>query len=138
MSEHPRVGLGVAIRRDGKILLHKRKGKHAGGVWAFPGGHLEMWESFRDCAIREVAEETGPEIKTTEPKFWTAVNSCYTDEGLHYVVVLMVCDWISGEAQIMEPDKCECWEWFGWDELPDPLILALNEVKQSDNNPWEI
>lgn len=33
---------------------------------AFPGGHLEEGESFRDCAIRETSEELGVDIKNIE------------------------------------------------------------------------
>lgn len=48
---------GVAFRVvDGKteILLIERN-----GVWDLPKGKLEAGESIPDCAIREVAEETG-------------------------------------------------------------------------------
>lgn len=61
-AQHPKVGIGVMIFRDGEILLGKRKGSHGDGEYAFPGGHLEYMESFSDCARREVREECGIEI----------------------------------------------------------------------------
>ncbi len=55
----PKVGVGVMILKDGKVLLGKRKGSHGQGEYAFPGGHLEHMESFADCAKREVADTSG-------------------------------------------------------------------------------
>lgn len=56
----PRVGVGVfVINEKGHILLGKRTGSHGAGTLALPGGHLELHESFFDCAAREVYEETG-------------------------------------------------------------------------------
>ncbi len=59
----PKVGIGVMILKDGKVLLGKRKGSHGAGQYAFPGGHLEYMESFEDCARRETREECGIEIQ---------------------------------------------------------------------------
>ncbi|TKY84730.1 hypothetical protein EX895_005810 [Sporisorium graminicola] len=56
----PRVGVGVfVINEKGHVLIGKRTGSHGAGTLALPGGHLELHESFSDCAAREVFEETG-------------------------------------------------------------------------------
>jgi len=131
----PRVGVCLCVRRDNKVLLHKRKGTHAGGTWAFSGGHLEKWETWEKCALREHLEEAG-DMKVTPPKFWTAVNTMFREEGRHYVVICMMSDWISGEARVMEPDKCECWEWYSWNNLPSPLMQGLQILKNQEKNPF--
>jgi 8-oxo-dGTP diphosphatase len=61
-DSRPKVGVGVMVLKNGKVLIGKRKGAHGAGEWAWPGGHLEYMESFEDCARREVMEETGIEI----------------------------------------------------------------------------
>ncbi|CDR88356.1 uncharacterized protein SPSC_04183 [Sporisorium scitamineum] len=56
----PRVGVAVfVINEKGHVLIGKRTGSHGAGTLALPGGHLELHESFYDCAAREVYEETG-------------------------------------------------------------------------------
>jgi 8-oxo-dGTP pyrophosphatase MutT (NUDIX family) len=40
------------------LIFHKKLGK-----WMVPGGHVEPSENPQECAIREVKEETGIEIK---------------------------------------------------------------------------
>jgi len=61
-SERPFVGVGVAIVRDGQILLVKRRNEPGKGLWAVPGGKVEYGETLRDAAAREVKEETGLDV----------------------------------------------------------------------------
>lgn len=136
MSDFPKIGISTIVRREGKILLHKRLSSHAYGKWSPPGGHLEMFEGLVHCAVREMQEEAGP-LVTTQPEFWTVTNTMYREENKHYVVLFFVCDWISGEAQVMEPQKCEVWGWYSWDELPAPLIIGMQYLKDNDLNPHE-
>lgn len=125
----PKVGVGVIIRKNGKILIGKRKGNHGGGYWAFPGGHLEMNETIEDCARREVLEETGLNISNLKKSIFT--NDIFPESGKHYVTVYMVADYKGGEVKIMEPQKCESWDWFNMDNLPNPLFIPLqNFIKE--------
>ena len=56
----PRVGVAVfVINEKGHVLVGKRIGSHGAGTLALPGGHLELHESFHECAARETFEETG-------------------------------------------------------------------------------
>mgnify|MGYP001561298972 FL=1 len=41
----------------------------------------------------------------------------------------------TGEPELREPDACERWEWFTWDELPEPHFSAIDELKSGGFNP---
>jgi 8-oxo-dGTP diphosphatase len=43
--KRPKVGVGVIIKKDGKVLMGKRKNAHGDGTWSFTGGHLEFGEA---------------------------------------------------------------------------------------------
>jgi len=133
-DKRPRVGLGAIVIKDNKVLLHKRKAIHGCGTWCFPGGHLEFNESFKDCARRETLEEAGIEIKNI--KFATATNDFHKNEDKHYVTIFVTAEYESGEVRVMEPDKCEKWEWFSWDSLPSPLFLAVENLLKQGFNPF--
>ncbi len=36
-AQRPKVGLGIMVIKDGKVLMCKRKGAHGAGEWAWPG-----------------------------------------------------------------------------------------------------
>ncbi|MEW5317271.1 MAG: hypothetical protein WDW38_008582 [Sanguina aurantia] len=125
----PLVGVGVLIFKGTSVLIGKRKGSHGGGEWALPGGHLEMGETFEQCAAREVEEETG--IVLTKLRFETALNSIFST-SVHYVTVFMSADVDeSVTARLMEPNKCDGWEWRPWPCTPKPMFLPL-ELLLSD------
>ena len=118
-QEITKVGIGVMIFKDGKVLLGKRKSLHGQGEYAAPGGHLEYMESFEDCARREVREECGVEIKNL--KFLHVANiMVYAPK--HYINVSFTAEWASGESEVLEPEKLEGWAWYTIDNLPSPLF----------------
>lgn len=121
-AQKPKVGVGVMIFKDGKVLMTKRKGSHGAGEYSFPGGHLEYMESFEECAIREVREEAGIEIKNIKFQFVTNTKE-YTPK--HYVHIGLIADWAYGEPQTLEPEKAEEWKWYPLDELPNGKIFEL-------------
>jgi 8-oxo-dGTP diphosphatase len=121
--ENVRVGTGVLVIRDRKVLLGKRKGSHAAGLYSFPGGHLDFGENWVDCAKRELEEECGSQMKVEVRRFaplqpaYFITNDIMPQYNKHYVTIFMVADWISGEPLNMEPHKCEGWDWFSFEEL---------------------
>ncbi|MFQ5762328.1 MAG: NUDIX hydrolase [Candidatus Bathyarchaeia archaeon] len=58
----PLVGVGALVKKDNAVLLVKRKNDPGSGLWAIPGGLLELGETLEEAAVREVMEETNLRI----------------------------------------------------------------------------
>ena len=126
-----RVGVGVIVSvpgHKGQVYCGKRKGSHGAGTLALPGGHLEMYESWSDCAKREVKEEMN--IDLTDVQFAHVTNDPMRDEEKHYVTIFMMGTPVEGSGlpQNREPDKCEGWEAYTWEDLK-----SLNTQEGADN-----
>jgi len=80
-AQYPKVGVGVMILKDGKVLLGKRKNAHGEGQYANTGGHVEPMESLVDTAKRETMEEAG--IVITNVHFLCQQYERLCTEALH-------------------------------------------------------
>jgi 8-oxo-dGTP diphosphatase len=131
----PKVGVGVFLLKDDKILMFRRKGTHGEGSWTIMGGHLEMGESIVDCARREAEEESG--LKVTDVR----ELHCYTNdifEEKHYVTFYCVAEYRGAEEpSITEPESQSEMDWFSWDSLPQPLFFPLQNFLKLKINPFE-
>ncbi len=58
-AEVPVPGVGVAVLDAGNLLLVQRGREPGRGLWAVPGGKVQLGETLTAAAIREVEEETG-------------------------------------------------------------------------------
>ncbi|XP_062111225.1 geranyl diphosphate phosphohydrolase [Humulus lupulus] len=134
----PRVAVVVFLLRSQKLLLGKRRSAVGDSTFALPGGHLEFGESFEDCAAREVKEETGLDVNKIE--FLTVTNNVFLDEPKpsHYVTIFMRA-FLRDPQQVPqnpEPNKCDGWAWYEWDNLPKPLFWPLEKMVLSGFNPF--
>ncbi len=132
-DSRPKVGVGVCVVKDGKVLLGQRLNAHGEGSWSFPGGHLEFGESWEECARREVLEETGLRIR--HPKFVQLTNDVFLKENKHYITIYIQAKWHSGQPQVLEPDRMVKWQWFAWDELPSPLFIPMQNLLKTGYRP---
>lgn len=132
-KNRPKVGVGVCIVKNGKVLLGQRLNAHGAGSWSFPGGHLEYAESWEECANREVSEETG--LKIGNVVFAAATNDIFEAENKHYVTIYMKAEWSAGDPEILEPEKMIKWQWFNWDDLPEPLFIPMQNLLATGFRP---
>jgi 8-oxo-dGTP diphosphatase len=118
----PKVAVNVFVIKNGKILLGQRKNAAGDGDWGLPGGHLEFMEHLTQGAKRELEEETG--IKAIKLTFLHMINDPRTEDNSHYLHIDFIAEEYKGEPQLMEPDKCYEWKWFGFSDLPKNIFLG--------------
>lgn len=99
--DRPRVAVGAVVFKDGQILLVRRGRAPAQGLWAIPGGSMELGETLQAAAEREIFEETGIMIRAGEPVFTFDVIERDADGRIryHYVIVDMIADYIDGDVR---------------------------------------
>ena len=118
-----KIGVGVLVWKNKSLLLGKRINKDKSYCWQFPGGHLENGESIIECARREVLEETSLQIK--QLRHFGFIDKPFEINQQQYITLLVTSEYASGEPQVLEPDKCEIWQWFDYRDLPSPLFLPI-------------
>lgn len=141
MTNITKVGISLAVFRvepntyNKQVLMGKRKGSHGAGEWSFPGGHLDYMEGFIETALRELVEEVGEQFKVSDPEFVSLINMTeYAPK--HYVDIGIIAWHISGEPVVMEPDKCEGWEWFDVKNLPSPRFATIDKIMSAASDQY--
>lgn len=93
------MAVGILIDPVGRVLVTRRAPKtHQGGLWEFPGGKVEPGETISDALARELQEELGVAVLTSEP-FMTLQHD-YGDQHV-CLAVYRVTGW-RGEPSGME------------------------------------
>jgi len=124
MKRKPKLGVGVLIEKNGKILLGKRCEGWANGTWTLIGGKLKPGETYIDGARREAKEETGLEIDDLE---LITKNEDHI-KGITYITFGLKPKIIKGEPKAMEPDEIERWEWFDLKNLPEKMYVPSKKM----------
>ncbi len=128
------VAAGVLEQEDGSVFLVQRPlHKEMGGLREIPGGKIEADESPEETLIRELKEELGIQVTTSDLSPLTFVSHLY--EKFHLVMLVFLCKKWIGTITLRENQ--ESFEWVKPSELnnylmPDadrPLIEVLQERK---------
>lgn len=124
MEKTIKVGIGIVIVKDNKILLGHRVNSaiDTGGIfepdsWTCPGGKQEYKETIYECAKRETKEETNLDI---DDLIVLGVQDDISKDK-HYITITVLASSFSGELKVMEEEKIDKWEWFSLDNLPSNL-----------------
>lgn len=126
MPRDVRVGVGVAgilfRAEDGKIPMSRRL--RDGGVWQTVGGWVDFGESPEEALSREIKEEMGITIPASSFDLLHSASMTSRAYPDLWVVSLFYAGTIP-EGTVprqTEPGKAGPWEFFKYDELPEPLF----------------
>jgi 8-oxo-dGTP pyrophosphatase MutT (NUDIX family) len=120
------MGARCVLRDEaGRVLLIKRADN---GLWGFPAGTMELSETVRECAVREVLEETGLMVHALTP---FGLYSRLSDWGpnihghvYHHVTLACRIDSYSG-ALVRETGETTDAAYHPVDALPDGLMPSV-------------
>jgi ADP-ribose pyrophosphatase YjhB (NUDIX family) len=113
------VGAMCVVRDEaGRVLLIRRSDN---GAWALPAGSIELGENLRDCAVREVHEETGLLARELTP-FGIFCRPAHTPNmyGHSYQTITLGCrvDAYQGELERSTDETIDA-GFFATDGFPD-------------------
>lgn len=91
---------GVCINEHGEILMVLQGKEDEEKLWTVPAGGKETGETFEQCCIREVFEETGYEAEIIQPLF----KKTGVTFGINVKVQYFEIKITRGEARIQDPD----------------------------------
>lgn len=91
-----RVSVIVVTDEQKILLVRHRKGNRL--YWVLPGGRLEYGETFHECAVRELKEETGLDIEIE--KFLFLSEAIAPDRSRHIVNIYLKGRITGGTMQI--------------------------------------
>lgn len=130
LGHRPIIIPGAAVlfaNEKNEILLHERADNH---YWGYPGGSMELGESFEECAKREAFEESGliaDKLEFLDLESGESTHYIYPHGDEIYVAgVLYLCREYHGELKIQEEEVIQQ-RFFAEDELPHPMD-PMNEV----------
>lgn len=119
----PKVGVGVLVQQDGRVLLIRRGVPPEKGKWSLPAGFLDQGEDPRETAAREVLEETG--VKVTIERLLDVFHNP-PGQGGASIFLLYLGRPIGG--QLRPGDDAEDAAYFRLDSLPE---LAFESTRQA-------
>ncbi|HEY4878311.1 MAG TPA: NUDIX hydrolase [Candidatus Acidoferrales bacterium] len=99
--DRPLVGVGGVVIAGGRTLLIRRGSAPLLGQWSIPGGMLELSESIAEGVRRELAEETGLEVRVGDliEVFERIVPGDDGRTRYHFVILDYLCEMVSGVAR---------------------------------------
>jgi 8-oxo-dGTP diphosphatase len=88
----------VVLKEDNKEILLVRHRKGSRQYWVLPGGRLEYGETFHECAIRELREETGLDVEVV--RFLFISEAIAPDRSRHIVNIYVLARVVGGVMKV--------------------------------------
>ena len=123
------IGTSVIIEMDNKILLEQRRDSD---TWAIIGGGLKINETLLECAIREVFEETGIELREQNIQFYKIYDdpsriASYPDGNVLRVITVVYRVRLNQYPKLICNEESRELKFFSKEELKE-VEIAMTHV----------
>ncbi len=112
------VSIDAVIVKNNQILLIQRGAEPFRGYWGTPGGYVNWDETTEETVKREVKEETGLEVVSTQLVGVYSAPSRHPKQVINLVYLVEV----KGDVAIHGDDALDL-RWFPLDQLPEQMAL---------------
>lgn len=121
--------VAIITNNKGEILVATRSKEPAKGTLDLPGGFCDSYETTEEGVAREVLEETG--LKVTSTQYLFTIPNIYNYSGmeLHTMDMFFKCD-VEDCRDITANDDVAELRWIGIDKL-DSKAFGLQSISKS-------
>jgi 8-oxo-dGTP diphosphatase len=119
----PKVGVGVFVVHEEKLLLVRRTMNPEKGKWSIPAGFLDYGEDPQETAVREALEETNLVVAIER---LIDVYHNPPEEGGASIFILYQARLIKGELQA--GDDADAAGFFALDALPEIAFASTRDA----------
>jgi len=123
--------IGILCRNKRYLLIQRAQTVAWGGLWCFPGGHIEPSENARSAVVRELSEELGIEVQ--------AIHQLGSVRGQpHVMLAIWIVEHVAGEWELNRHEVSDM-RWLSGDAIramPDGLPSNLRVVDLLEAGGW--
>ncbi len=94
---------GVCINENGELLMVLQGKPEEDKTWSVPSGGLERNETFEECCVREIKEETGYVAEVVDEI--KVKKGIYEKINISFEVYYFLVKIVGGDRKIQDPDN---------------------------------
>jgi len=132
--QFPKAAVGALVLNKDRVLLVKRGKAPAKGLWALPGGKIELGETMTQALEREILEETGLSVRADHiiHVFDNIIHNQNGDIQFHYIIIDFLAHPLNPEANLSPGDDAAEVRWAAMDKLDNLSVTetTLNLIQQ--------
>ena len=133
---------GICINENGELLMVLQGKPEEDKTWSVPSGGQEKNETFEECCVREIKEETGYDAEVVDKI--KVKKGIYEEINIYFEVHYFLMKIVDGERKIQDPDNLIYdVAWKNIDELkelslsfPEDRDFLIDYIKRNSHNPY--